>query len=478
LSFAIANHPWVDSSDGADVSIAMTVATNKKTEGRLLTLEHQNSSNLDGVFDLKFSERRGMLKPDLRVGPSISSSTKLTSNDEICYRGMIPHGSGFFVPEVTYRSLSTANSKARDWLKKYFNNSEMMGVRKNRYVIDFYGLSKRDAEKAWPIGYQILLDKVYPKRKENPRKSRRENWWIFAENQPSLRKALKKLNRYIGTGQTSKHRVFTFVPNNYLPDDKVVVIASDKSDLFSILSSVHHTIWALSAGALNGPTPVYNNTECFDPYPFPDLSNKPKLQSHLADLGERLDKHRKDRQADHPKLTLTQMYNVLEKVRTGEMIEGKDKIIYDQGLIGILKQIHDDIDEATAEAYGWPNDLTDEEVLQRLVDLNRERALEEAKGHVRWLRPEYQNPDGHAAKAKSGELALEDASLPDAVSWPKALPEQMAAVRQALLDAGQANVEDIRSQFKGARTITITERLDTLAALGQAELLKDGRYAA
>ena len=172
------------------------------------------------------------------------------------------------------------------------------------------------------------------------------------------------------------------------------------------------------------------------------------------------------------------MYNVLEKVKSGDQIEGKDSLIYEQGLIGILKQIHDDIDAAVAEAYGWPTNLSDEEILQRLVDLNRERALEEAKGNIRWLRPEHQNPDGQSVKAQSGELKLEDASLPDAISWPKSLPEQMAAIKQALLDAGQADVENIRSQFKYAKTNTVKERLDTLAALGQAELLEDGRYAA
>jgi len=75
-------------------------------------------------------------------------------------------------------------------------------------------------------------------------------------------------------------------------------------------------------------------------------------------------------------------------------------------------------------------------------------------------------------------MDLDEVAVADANAWPKALPEQMAAVREALLSAGQANVEDIRSQFKRAQTKTVKERLDTLAALGQAEVLEDGRYAA
>ena len=35
-------------------------------------------------------------------------------------------------------------------------------------------------------------------------------------------------------------------------------------------------------------------------------------------MAEELDTHRKARQAEHPKLMLTQMYNVLEKLKAGE----------------------------------------------------------------------------------------------------------------------------------------------------------------
>src|SRR5688500_10625991 len=60
-----------------------------------------------------------------------------------------------------------------------------------------------------------------------------------------------------------------------------------------------------------------------------------------------------------------------------------------------MRHLQEQIDAAVFDAYGWPRDLTDEEILSRLVELNEERRAEEAKGIVRWLRPEYQ---GLAAK--------------------------------------------------------------------------------
>ena len=135
------------------------------------------------------------------------------------------------------------------------------------------------------------------------------------------------------------------------------------------------------------------------------------------------------------------MYNVLEKLRSGEPLTDKERAIHEQGLVSVLKQIHDDLDAAVFDAYGWPRDLADDEILRRLVDLNRERAAEEARGLVRWLRPEFQAPDAHKAATQTTlPIAPDDEPAtpapPAAPSkkqpWPRTLPEQAAALRASL----------------------------------------------
>ena len=173
------------------------------------------------------------------------------------------------------------------------------------------------------------------------------------------------------------------------------------------------------------------------------------------------------------------MYNVLEKLRAGETIEGKDREIYDQGLIGILKDLHDQIDAAVAEAYGWPVDLSDEDILFRLVALNKERAEEEARGHIRWLRPEYQNPTGaQTTKSKTKDMDLGVIAKVEKAPWPKTLPEQIAAVREALAEMGEATPDQIARRFLRARTTTVQPLLESLSALGQADKIDSNRYAA
>ena len=129
------------------------------------------------------------------------------------------------------------------------------------------------------------------------------------------------------------------------------------------------------------------------------------------------------------------MYNAFETLRSGEPFSAREKETHEQGLVSVLKQIHDDLDAAVFDAYGWPLNLTDDEILKRLVELNRKRAEEEKRGIIRWLRPEYQNPDGpQAASTTQGGLAIEprpqkqlrrcSAKRP----WPRTLPEQAQAV--------------------------------------------------
>ena len=70
----------------------------------------------------------------------------------------------------------------------------------------------------------------------------------------------------------------------------------------------------------------------------------------------------------------------------------KGKQIQDRGLISILKQLHEDLDAAVFDAYGWSPNLTDEEPLEKLVALNHQRAAEEKAGIIKHLRPRLPNP--------------------------------------------------------------------------------------
>ena len=356
-------------------------------------------------------------------------------------------------------------------------------------VIDLFGLSAEEAKNRFPEVYQHVRETVKPERDQNNRAGYRENWWIHGEPRKNFRPALNGLTRFITTPETAKHRFFVFLDQSILPDNALVNIALGDAYYLGVLSSNIHVTWALATGGTLEDRPRYNKTRCFETFPFPACT--PAQQEKIRALGEQLDAHRKRQQALNPELTMTGMYNVLEAVRAGAPLSAKEKKIYEQGLVGILKQLHDELDAAVAEAYGWSglrhsgpdpeSRLPTDEILSRLVALNAERAAEEANGQVRWLRPAYQNPQG--TKPPSGKQATLPVDTVSAASanvstvstkaWPSELPAQAAALTEALEELeALCTLEEIAAQFQGKATKKRLEEMErllhTLAAVGRA----------
>jgi hypothetical protein len=295
-----------------------------------------------------FQESQGKIHADLRIGADVLSASPLKSNSGLVTPGVIPHGGGMVLDSATAKRLNPYGHLPNELLRSYCNGKELIAGQMNRFVIDAFPMQEAELKSVAPSIYQWLSDTVRPYRETTRDDDLREKWWLHRRNNLDLRNAQRGLDRFIGTVLTSKHRFFTFIPSNVLPDQTIVAVALQSAQHLSILSSRHHVTWSLAAGGWMGVgnDPRYIKSRCFDPFPFPEITSASATQ--LAELGEELDELRKRQQAAYPKLTLTQMYNVLEKLRAGVTIEGKDKQVYEQGLIGILKDLHDQIDAAVA----------------------------------------------------------------------------------------------------------------------------------
>ena len=161
---------------------------------------------------------------------------------------------------------------------------------------------------------------------------------------------------------------------------------------------------------------------------------------------------------------MTEMYNVLEELRTGEPLSNASQSSHDRGLVSVLRDLHDDLDRAVADAYGWPADLATEEILFRLVELNAARAAEERAGLVRWLRPEFQSAAATQAGIQGVEMEAEGLR-PTAVRlpWPPSLPERVRLVRDFLLQTpAPVPPETVARNFIRARSPEVSAILETL----------------
>jgi hypothetical protein len=241
------------------------------------------------------------------------------------------------------------------------------------------------------------------------------------------------------------------------------------------MSSRSHVVWALATGGTLEDRPIYTKSQGFDPFPFPEPPDS--LIVEISALAEELDALRKKVQADHPGLTLTQIYNVLEKLRAGATLDADEETIKDKGLVLIVKELHDKIDGLVAQAYGWRSNLSDEEILQKLVALNAERAAEEKRGLVRWLRPDYQMRRAGIAPEAAARPAEEqlEAPLVAAVAkeqkplFPTGDLERTAAVFDALMGAsGPREAQTLAKDFRQGGKVepAIARLLASLARLG------------
>ncbi len=500
IRFAIPNHPWVDEKDGAAVRIAMTVAVPGKSEGLLLAVVDER----EAPDRIEFLGRTGVIGSDLRVGAELTTTVPLRANGRIASRGVQLMGDGFIVTpdeaaKLDPRSMAIARGGDRvpprvrsgrgnepQVIYDYRNGRDLASRPRDVMVIDLFGLREAELRHHYPAVYQHVAARVKPHRDTNNRASYRQNWWLYGEPRSELRVALSGVERYIATIETAKHRVFQFLPISTLPDNKLVAIASDKAYVLGVLSSIFHVPWAVASGGRlgMGDDPVYVKSRTFDPFPFPTDVSEP-LTERIAAEAEALDTVRKRVLAEHADLTLTKLYNVLEALREGRALTPQERDIHDRGLVTLIRQHHDAIDEGVADAYGWGDEhragtLDEETILTRLVALNKERAAEEARGLVRYLRPEFQDPGYRAPVATTldlGEAAV--APVSNVIPWPATLPEQVGAV-QSILAAAPAPLAagDIARSFKGKRAATVRPVLDALAGLGMARRLNDGRYAA
>jgi len=532
LCFAIPDHPWVDSANGAAVRIAMTVLAPGAGEGAVLRVTSERTCDF-GEVAVTVQERRGLVHADLSVGANVAAAQSLRAMHGISNPGVKLHGAGFIVtPE-----------QVTDWgnptlVRQYRNGRDLTDKPRGVWVIDAFGLSAEELRTQAPAIYQRLLERVKPERDLNTRESRRKNWWLFGETNPKLRKQLAGLSRYIVTVETAKHRTFQFLDADILPDNKLTVFALQDALALGVLSSSLHGDWALATGSWLGVgnDPVYVKSRCFETFPFPDTDTglTPPLRERIAQLAEQIDAHRKrvlgqvgtaggdlasEARMSPPQsppapalpattpattppapasaaLTLTGLYNVLTALRDGRALTAKEKAIHTLGLVGVLRELHDELDAAVLTAYGLPGDASTDDILAHLVQLNSERAVEEAQGRVRWLRPEFQNPVKILQKQElptQVQQALEadfDQNLAPASTapapatqqpWPATLPEQVRAVAEALARSpAPLTLPALEAHFKGRGPWkkSLPTLLQTLEALGRAQAVAvDGGVA-
>jgi hypothetical protein len=341
LLFAVPDHPWVDGVDGAAVRIAMTAAALESGPAVLETVISETEIS-DGYGERAVAvhiQSAEELNADLTIGVDVQNTVSLKANRDIAIQGMNPLGLGFRLNEDDLTAMGLDPLHLPPNLKPYVIGRDLVQRPDHKWVIDFHGLSEKAAAKANPILFQHILTHVKPERDQNRRAVRRDNWWLFGESAPTLRRGVEGLKRFVGTCRTAKHRIFVFIPANYIVDATIVGIALDDAYHLAVLTSRAHQVWAFRTGAWLGVgnDSNYNHAICFNRFPFP-AEIPTQLKKDISTEGEALDALRKPVLTSNPDLTLTGLYNVLEALRSGRPLTPEEREVHDQGLVSLIRQ--------------------------------------------------------------------------------------------------------------------------------------------
>lgn len=316
----------------------------------------------------------------LEAGDSPSRDPqKLAENAKIAFQGCITLGLGFVLTPTEASDLTKSDSRNSEVVFPYLDGDDLnsrVDASTARWVIDFTGLTETQAE-AYDLPFRRVLAKVKPERDTNPRKARRERWWLFAEQALGLRKAVGHLDEMLAIARVSKSLMPVRVQSGFTPSEQVVVFATDSFAEQAVLSSSIHQVWAIKFGGGLRKDPRYSHSKAFLTFPRPSSSDM------LEESGRSLDSERREIMLRR-NLGLTQLYNLVNDPGIADAADPD---------VSRLREIHVQLDRAVMAAYGWADVPLDHgfhtyrqmerwtvsptarvEILDRLLEENHRRA--------------------------------------------------------------------------------------------------------
>ena len=393
IFFAESDRPWI--LDGANVHVSMIGFDDGEEENRVL----------DG-------NQAARINTNLTCLSDTTTARVLEENSSLSFLGSCKGGS-FDVPEgealTMLKSAGNPNGRPNsDVLRPVVNSSDLLRSTTPRWIIDNADLTLEEA-----CGYQephaIVESRVKPSREKNRNKWLRDNWWRPQRMRPEMRTRTARLDRFVVTPTTAKHRVFVFLRSPTLPDHQLIVFPRSDDYFFGVLHSRVHEVWARAQGTQLRERESgfrYTPTTCFETFPFPwppgeEPQDDPVVQA-IAQAAKELDTLRTN-WLNPPEWTKEEILEfpgsangpwqryvhdpdangigTVKYPRTVPKDEASAKQLKKRTLTNLYNQrptwldlAHKKLDEAVFAAYGWKPSMSDEEILEKLLVLNQGRA--------------------------------------------------------------------------------------------------------
>jgi len=390
IFFAESDRPWI--LEGASVHVSMVgfdagQECDRFLDGRSVTRINASLTNL----------------------ADISGAMVLKEGSGISFKGPCPNAP-FDIAEPLAREmiiLCGVNGRPlADVVRPLLRAIDLTGRGTSRWTIDFGAMGIEEASK-YEAAFEHCKQVIWSIRKGNRRESYANRWWQFGETRSGMRAALTGKTEFLVTPHHSKHRLFSRCGAETLANNSTFVFARSDDYFFGVLHSKIHEVWALALGTQLETRPRYTSTTCFKTFPFPwPLGQEPEKDPKVLAVATatlELDTLRKAwlNPPEWVKEEVLQFPGTINgpwaQYVTDPDARGIGTVNYprlvpkDEPSAVLLKKrtltalynqrptwldlAHQRLDEAVATAYGWPPDLPEPELLQRLLDLNQVRAM-------------------------------------------------------------------------------------------------------
>ncbi|HOM13692.1 MAG TPA: N-6 DNA methylase [Rubrivivax sp.] len=347
----------------------------------------------------------------------LTAAASLRENAGTSFSGIQKTGPFELPGEAARAWLKLPNPHGRansDVVRPWFNGLDVTRRLRDMWIVDF-GAERDMADAAlYEAPFEFVSLHVKPTRVGKREARTNERYWLFQWSRPVMRGAIAGLRRFTVTPEVAKHRVFAWLDAAAVADKNLVVIARADDTTFGILHSRLHELWSLRLGTSLEDRPRYTPTTCFETFAFPpgltpaDTAHQrtelladgasipadlpPAVRAKAAAIAcaaKRLNELR-ERWLNPPEWTRRESEVVplgMDHSPYPDRIvprEGFDKQLAQRTLTKLynerpawLAQAHEVLDAAVAAAYGWADysaQMPDDEILRRLLALNRERA--------------------------------------------------------------------------------------------------------
>jgi hypothetical protein len=328
------------------------------------------------------------ITPFLTLSEVLGKPFTLMANRNISFIGSYVLGMGFVLKADEAQTLIDKNPRNQDVVLPYLNAEDLNSrpdQSPSRWIINFQDWSVEQAE-IYSDCMAIVKEKVKPERQRKNdkgeyvlRKPLPNKWWIYADKRPALYSTIADMKRVIVVPRHSKYMICTWEPTDIVYSDATCIIATDSNADFALIQCTFHEDWARANGSTLETRMRYTPTDCFETFPFPLNTDS------LEDIGKRYYTHRQSIMLANQE-GLTKTYN-----RFHDQDERSSDIVK-------LRELHKEMDEAVAHAYGWDDlalghgfhetkqglrymicEAARREVLDRLLLLNHARHEEEVK---------------------------------------------------------------------------------------------------